>query len=60
MFLHAHNWGLRPADFWGMTFPEWFCLYEFYRGQETARPGGRMTKAEAEDLLAWTLSDGTS
>lgn len=43
-----------------MTFPEWFCLYEFYRGQETARPGGRMTKAEAEDLLAWTLSDGTS
>jgi len=59
MFLEAINWGIAPGEFWDMTLGEWWAIYDMH---ESRAPYGatKMTRDEIDDLLEWTLNDGTS
>ena len=59
MFLHATSWGISPSEFWDMTMPEWWLLYEHNRAQQPGDFAGKLTRADVNDLWEYAMEGMT-
>lgn len=51
MFQHAVQWGISPSEFWEMTIPEWFLLYEMNRPRDKTRDyAGNLVQSDVDEL----------
>lgn len=51
MFQAAHAWGVSPSEFWGMTIPEWFALYDMHRTRDAKNDyAGNLVQADVDEL----------
>lgn len=57
MYLCANAWGIQPSEFWGMTLPEWFVLYEHHRDKQPGDYAGKLTRADVWELYEWALEE---
>lgn len=46
--LAVGRFGVQPSEFWSMTIPEWFALWEVHRPSDYA---GNLTHNVVDDLL---------
>lgn len=42
------TFNVQPSEFWGMTIPEWFALWEIHRPNDYA---GKLTHDLVDDLM---------
>ena len=50
MYLAARSWGIQPSEFWGMSFPEWFCEAEARRERQPGDYAGNLTQSDVDEL----------
>lgn len=50
MFIMAHRWGIQPGEFWAMTIPEWFLLFDANRPRGDGDFAGTLTQADVDRL----------
>lgn len=63
--LAVKSFGVQPGEFWDMTIPEWFALWEVFRPNDYA---GNLTHDAVDDLMddldltdeEWWSKNGTS
>jgi hypothetical protein len=54
MFLLSHKWGIQPSEFWAMTIPEWFVLFDHYKPEDKGGTyAGSLTRGELDELKEW-------
>ena len=49
-------WQLAPSEFWAMTLREWWAVFDVRRA-DRERVSKRLTKRQADDLLAWCAEE---
>lgn len=52
MYGMAHKWGIQPSEFWAMTVPEWFLLFDINRPQMQGDFAGNLTQGDVDRLSA--------
>lgn len=52
MFRAAHNWGIAPSEFWGMTMSEWYEIAEIHIAEQGVA-GTSITEERLDDIKSW-------